>query len=428
MQLPAQNFTALIQSLGLVPGLFKPSPGLTASSISNNSSPYAQSNADLNNYANDQASHYYQDAASCDPEPYYAPPVTDQDFPPFDSAKATIYRYRQQQSVNLGSWFVISLLPVCIAFSQCFSRFVHENWMSPSIFECASGSKLSELDIAYGWNSVQGARAVLEQHWDTWITQSDFDQLASIGINTVRLPIGYWSLGPDFCRGTAFDQVADVYQGSWSRVVRAINMAGKVGIGVLVDLHGAIGSQNGQGHSGVSDGKTNLFYDEGNIAKTIDVLKFLIQQLGTVTNVVGIQMLNEPLNIPELTPFCKSIVARHINRADNHRQSCYRCHEEGITSGSELPALSPRRVQSLEVQSLYREQDGLCRSRLSFLLCFHSRRRTRTCISTHRRRPRLHIKQPRPSLLQRASKPCGGRVVLCSHGPVSCYRIGSRRS
>lgn len=314
MQLPAQNFTALIKSLGLVPGLFKPSHGLSTDAISNNYSAYANLNAELHKpisatgpYADVNDPYRYDTTASCDPEPYYPAPVTDQEFPPFDSAKATIYRYRQQQSVNLGSWFVLPHAFHTFSSDTFPSRFVHENWMSPSLFSCAGGPKVSELDIAYGWNSVQGARAVLERHWDTWIVQSDFDQLASIGINTVRLPIGYWSLGPGFCQATAFEHVAEVYQGSWSRVVRAINMAGKVGIGVLIDLHGAVGSQNGQGHSGISDGKTNLFYDEGNIAKTINVLKFLIQQLGAVTNVVGIQMLNEPLNIPELTPFCKFI-------------------------------------------------------------------------------------------------------------------------
>jgi glucan 1,3-beta-glucosidase len=192
------------------------------------------------------------------------------------------------------------------------SRFVHESWMTPSTFTCASGTKSSELDIASGWGSVEGARAVLERHWDTWINKSDFDYLASVGINTVRLPIGYWTLGPSFCQGTAFDQVADVYKNSWSRVVRAINMAGNVGIGVLIDLHGAVGSQNGQGHSGISDGATNLFYNQDNMDKTIDVLTFLMQQLGTVTNVVGIQMLNEPLDVPELAPFCEWAELRQI--------------------------------------------------------------------------------------------------------------------
>jgi glucan 1,3-beta-glucosidase len=184
-------------------------------------------------------------------------------------------------------------------------RFVHESWMTPSLFACASGSKVSELDIASGWGSIANARAVLERHWDTFVDQSDFEYLASIGINTVRLPIGYWSLGPYYCRNTPFAEVADVYQNSWTRVIHAINMASHCGIGVLIDLHGAVGSQNGQPHSGISDGGTNLFSDPTNMDKTIEVLGFLMQQLVSVNNVVGIQILNEPQNVPELPDFCK---------------------------------------------------------------------------------------------------------------------------
>lgn len=40
----------------------------------------------------------------CNVEPYTAPAIGQQKFPPFDQAKATVFRYRQQQSVNLGSW------------------------------------------------------------------------------------------------------------------------------------------------------------------------------------------------------------------------------------------------------------------------------------------------------------------------------------
>lgn len=55
------------------------------------------------------------------------------------------------------------------------ARFVHEAWMTPSVFACASGNKISELDIAYGWYSTDTARSVLEHHWDTFITISDFE-------------------------------------------------------------------------------------------------------------------------------------------------------------------------------------------------------------------------------------------------------------
>ena len=166
------------------------------------------------------------------------------------------------------------------------------------------GKKVSELDIASGWGSVNSSRSVLERHWDTFITASDFQYLASIGINTVRLPIGYWNLGPDYCKGTPFDAVSDVYRNSWSRVIRTINMAADVGIGVLVDLHGAVGSQNGQPHSGISDSTTNLFNNPSNVEKTLHVLAYLVQQFAFATNVVGIQVLNEPDNVPELTEFC----------------------------------------------------------------------------------------------------------------------------
>jgi glucan 1,3-beta-glucosidase len=191
-------------------------------------------------------------------------------FLPFDQPTANIMRYRKQRSVNLGSWFV------------------HESWMTPSVFSCASGHKVSELDIASGWNSTARARGILENHWSTFISKSDFSYLSSIGINTVRLPIGYWTLGPDFCQGTPFSPYADVYRNSWSFVVHAINMAAEFGIGVLVDLHGAPGSQNGQPHSGISDRHVGLFEALANVEKTVAVLKFLTQSLCNVTNVVGL--------------------------------------------------------------------------------------------------------------------------------------------
>jgi hypothetical protein len=51
-----------------------------------------------------------------------------------DPGLATIYRYRQQQGVNLGSWFLL------------------ESWMVPSLFACASAPAVAEFDVASGWN------------------------------------------------------------------------------------------------------------------------------------------------------------------------------------------------------------------------------------------------------------------------------------
>lgn len=95
---------------------------------------------------------------------------------------------------------------------------------------------------------------------------------------------------------------------SWARVVRAFNWAEKHGLGVLVDLHGAPGSQNGQGHSGTSDGVQNLFDNPANVQLTINTLTYLVQQLVKVNNVVGIQILNEPSNVPGLPAFYTQVI------------------------------------------------------------------------------------------------------------------------
>ncbi|CCL98443.1 uncharacterized protein FIBRA_00440 [Fibroporia radiculosa] len=298
-------FSALLRALSLTQAFQKPTPGFVPS-LADSPTTAHQSVKARDGYGypqpspgyvpypspNSSGTSYIQtDSSPCNVNFYSTPLVANQSFPPFDQAKATVYRYREQQSVNLGSWFV------------------HENWMTPSVFACASGQQLSELDIASGWNSTTSARAVLEHHWDTFINQSDFEYLASIGINTVRIPIGYWTLGPDFCQGTPFENVSDVYQNSWPRLTRAINWAGQSGIGVLVDLHGAPGSQNGQPHSGISDGITGLFDSPAYTNLTITVLTFLMEQLMNVTNVIGIELLNEPQDVPQLPDFYMNAIS-----------------------------------------------------------------------------------------------------------------------
>lgn len=216
------------------------------------------------------------------------PPPT---YPPFDPVQANVYRYRQQQGVNLGSWFV------------------QEGWMENNFMSCATGAKQAEFDILSGFgtsaNGIGNATAYMEKHWDTWITEDDFLKLAQIGINTVRIPIGYWSVGPYFTQQSPFEPYADVYKLSWRYVARAINWAAKYNIGVLVDLHGAYGSQNGQAHSGLSDGKID-FYTPKNMNLTTNLLVWIANEISNVTNVVGIQLLNEPQDRASLWPWYSS--------------------------------------------------------------------------------------------------------------------------
>lgn len=245
--------------------------------------------------------------------------------------------------------------------------------MTPSLFLGAAGNQASELDVASGWGSTTKARAILEEHWETFIIQDDFDFLATIGINTVRLPIGYWNLGAAFCQDTPFAGVTDVYENSWASIMHAVNMAAHSGIGVLIDLHGAVGSQNGQTHSGISDGVIGLFDNEENIKKTIAILKFLIQEFWNVTNVVGIQILNEPQNGPKLCDFClHRFFFWHLFTFDimPNRLSGGIGNEAGVTGRREFPPVCSRRFRPQRLHLPIRT-DGFHCSRSSFILCVY---------------------------------------------------------
>lgn len=208
-------------------------------------------------------------------------------FPPYDSEKAEMMRYRFQSGVNLGSWFVT------------------EKWMVPSLFQCVHEGEKGELAILHGYgNTSQGirsARALLEKHWDTWITMDDFDKMRyQYNINSVRIPIGYWNLpGAQFTKDTPFEAWSDVYMNSWKYVRRAIKMAADRDIGVLLDLHAAYGSQNGQESSGYNGFHVEFFQPE-NQKRTKEALVWIANDLKDVTNLVGIELLNEPWDEPGL--------------------------------------------------------------------------------------------------------------------------------
>ena len=204
-------------------------------------------------------------------------------FPPYDREKAEAMRYRFQAGVNLGSWFV------------------NEKWIAPSLFNCTLDGEKGELAILRGYgNTSQGirsARALLEKHWDTWITEEDFKKMRNqYNVNSVRIPIGYWNLpGSQFTQGTPFEAWSEVYKNSWKYVRRAIKVAGDHNIGVLLDMHGAYGSQNGQENSGFNRFSVEFSQPE-NRRRTKEALVWIANDLKDVTNLVGIELLNEPWN------------------------------------------------------------------------------------------------------------------------------------
>ena len=156
--------------------------------------------------------------------------------------------------------------------------------------EYTLGEKLG-YDAAYG---------VLKPHWDSWVQLGDFQKIQQSGFNLVRIPIGYW----------AYDNSNSPYvTGAAPYLDAAIDWARQTGLKVIIDLHGAPGSQNGFDNSGQLLPKP--LWQQGNtVQQTLAVLETMQTKYGASSYddvVAGIELLNEPLsselNFDELKQF-----------------------------------------------------------------------------------------------------------------------------
>ena len=74
---------------------------------------------------------------------------------------------------------------VANALGRKGSWFVLERWITDTPFRQALSPAASDLDVAKGSNAKQ----ILEKHWDSWITQRDWNWMSTVGINAIRLPV-----------------------------------------------------------------------------------------------------------------------------------------------------------------------------------------------------------------------------------------------
>lgn len=71
--------------------------------------------------------------------------------------------------------------------------------MAPSKWEAMGGQfcdtcsscRQSEWSLANFLGRNQ-TNAAFQQHWESWFTQEDVDGIVAAGLNTVRIPMGFW--------------------------------------------------------------------------------------------------------------------------------------------------------------------------------------------------------------------------------------------
>ncbi|KZT36076.1 glycoside hydrolase, partial [Sistotremastrum suecicum HHB10207 ss-3] len=167
--------------------------------------------------------------------------------------------------VNLGGWFVL------------------EPWITPSIFEGTNNSAIVDEYTFGQFQDPNVALNTLKNHWATWITESKHIKVVT---TPTRIPFGYWSIPTG-------EPVSPFIPGAWPYLMQALQWARNHGIHVIVDLHGAPGSQNGYDNSGQRTGNPVWALNPDNITRTINDLVFLANATQGMIDIL--EFLNEPI-------------------------------------------------------------------------------------------------------------------------------------
>ena len=158
---------------------------------------------------------------------------------------------------------------------------VQEDWMNPTN---ASDQKTMMTTLANRFGTSKRDELVSTYENNYWTTQ-DFDNCAEMGMSVIRLPFTYMNLCDDNgnLKSNAFDRLDWFVQNCSQR-----------GMYVILDMHGAFGSQNGMDHSReINDGK-QLYYNQSNKDKTLNLWKKIAEHFKGNPAVAAYDILNEP--------------------------------------------------------------------------------------------------------------------------------------
>ncbi|KAM0792072.1 hypothetical protein ACM66B_004776 [Microbotryomycetes sp. NB124-2] len=209
--------------------------------------------------------------------------LSDQDAPDahgnFDKrALGTAFDYSttKVRGVSLGGWLLL------------------EPFITPGMFQAAHKQDSRVVD-QYTLCKYTRDRSTLQKalvnHYKTFITEKDLQAIKKAGLNHVRIPVPFWAVNT---YDTPYISTGVLYYLTW-----AVRWAGRNGIRVLIDLHGAPGAQNPWDNSGQQRqmGEKLAWTSSTNLARTKQVLQALVSKFtqAEFRNVVtAIQPVNEP--------------------------------------------------------------------------------------------------------------------------------------
>ncbi|KAF4458608.1 SPR1-exo-13-beta-glucanase precursor [Fusarium albosuccineum] len=186
------------------------------------------------------------------------------------------------RGVNFGGWLIC------------------EPWLQRSEWEdkLKCGNSLSEFDCMrdhYTGSQRETGNQNFENHWRDWINPATVQSVHDVGLNTIRIPIGYWSFvdivdkaSEPFADGNRMLPYLDA----------VVKKAADLGLYVIIDLHGAPGGQQEDVFTGQNNKPAGFFndYNFGRAEKWLSWMTNRIHSNSAYRTVGMIEVLNEPVS------------------------------------------------------------------------------------------------------------------------------------
>jgi aryl-phospho-beta-D-glucosidase BglC (GH1 family) len=176
------------------------------------------------------------------------------------------------RGVNLGSWLLM------------------EPWMCPMD---SSGNLDDDWSVRDTLTQRFGAAtkdSLIDAYQDAWLQEADFDNIAALGMNCVRLPFWYLNVQEEdgTWRADAFDRMDWAISNAWER-----------GIYTIIDLHGAPGGQRANADTTGRNWPTaGLWTSTAYKDRTLEIWQKVSQHYNGNPAVAGYDLLNEPMDTP----------------------------------------------------------------------------------------------------------------------------------
>lgn len=184
------------------------------------------------------------------------------------------------RGVNLGSWLV----------GERWMSYNSPAWAGVDVDKARQGEYVTMQALGHEKGDPQ-----FHQHRETWITRDDIEEIASYGLNTVRVPVGFWIVNEDL--STFHTEVSQVYAPHALQFLDELifNWANDLNVSVMLSLHSHQGSQNGNDHSAPQFfGEQRWADSDDNYQSSIQFAEFLAFRYKNESSFLGLNLMNEP--------------------------------------------------------------------------------------------------------------------------------------